>query len=324
MGNLLSFSSGPSIDNFLDGKVVWITGASSGLGKAMAIEAARRGARVILSARSIDKLKNVEQECLAVSPLKTSNASRSARSRCSSSDAPSATVLVHPLDMLRYDDGSFDAAIALVLSTMGGLDILVNNAGVSTRSSAEETSLSVDQSVMATNFFGPVALTKAALCLLRQSPSRSPHIVVVNSAQGKLGLGMRTSYAASKHALTGYFDSLRAELSLESIPVTTVFPGYIRTDLSLNALTGRGEKYAQMDETTAKGLDPTRLAVKIFQAAAAGKQEVIFAPIDARAAIYLRNIIPHVVFRILARKAQKALRDRIPNESRREETKKKK
>ncbi|GAB5032102.1 short-chain dehydrogenase [Nannochloropsis oceanica] len=299
MGNLFSLISGPSLDTFLNGKVIWITGASSGLGRALAIEAARRGARVVLSARRVDKLEDVKKQCLAVAvpPL----------SSPSSSTTTSKRVLVQPLDMARYDDPSFAAAVAHVSAIMGGLDILINNAGVSTRSSAADTSLSVDLSVMASNFFGPVALTKLSLPLLRQSPSHAPHLIVVNSVQGKFGLGLRTSYSASKHALTGYFDSLRAELSAEAIPVTAIFPGYIKTDLSLNALTGQGEKHGQMDETTAKGLDPSDLALKIFKAAAAGKKEAVYAPVDARVAIWMRNVMPDLVFSILGSKARKAL-----------------
>ncbi len=130
---------------------------------------------------------------------------------------------------------------------------------------------------------------------------------MINSVQGKIGLGLRTSYSASKHALTGYFDSLRAELSVEGIPVTAIFPGYIRTNLSLNALTGQGQKHARMDETTAKGLDPHALAVTVLKAAAAGKAEVVAAPLDAKAAIFLRNVLPGLVFKFLAGKARKAL-----------------
>eukprot|EP00624_Nannochloropsis_granulata_P003095 evm.model.NODE_25722_length_19825_cov_36.388348.7 len=299
MGNLFSQTSGPPLDEFLDGKIIWITGASGGLGRAMAIEAARRGARVVLSARRVDKLEDVKKECLAVAipPLSSSSSSTTTFTR----------VLVQPLDMARYDDPSFAAAVAHVSATMGGLDILINNAGVSTRSSAADTSLSVDLSVMATNFFGPVALTKLALPLLRKSPSHAPHLVVVNSVQGKFGLGLRTSYSASKHALTGYFDSLRAELSAESIPVTAIFPGYVKTDLSMNALTGQGEKHGQMDETTAKGLDPSELALMIFKAAAMGKEEAVYAPVDAKVAIWMRNVMPALVFRILGSKARKAL-----------------
>lgn len=131
--------------------------------------------------------------------------------------------------------------------------------------------------------------------------------MVINSVQGKIGLGLRTSYSASKHALTGYFDSLRAELSVEGIPVTAIFPGYIRTNLSLNALTGQGAKHGQIDATTAKGLDPHVLAVRVLGAAAAGKAEVVAAPLDAKAAIFLRNLLPGLVFRILAGKVRKAL-----------------
>ena len=159
MGGL--FSSPVALDEWLDGRVVWITGASSGLGRALAIEAARRGARVALSARDVGKLEEVKRECLAVTPSPTASTS-------TSTPTSGGRVLVRRLDMGAFEGPEFAQAAAEVRQALGGLDLLVNNAGVSTRSSARETALAVDVAVMGTNFFGPVALTKAALPFLRQ------------------------------------------------------------------------------------------------------------------------------------------------------------
>jgi NAD(P)-dependent dehydrogenase (short-subunit alcohol dehydrogenase family) len=153
MGGLFS-SSSAGLEEWLDDRAVWITGASSGLGRALAIEAARRGARVALSARDVGKLEEVKRECLAAAPA--------------SAASGGVVMLVRPLDMGRYDGPEFAAAAAEVAKALGGLDVLISNAGVSTRSSARETALGVDVAVMGTNFFGPVALTKAALPYLRQ------------------------------------------------------------------------------------------------------------------------------------------------------------
>lgn len=171
MGGLLSFfSSSPApLDDWLDGRVVWITGASSGLGRALAIEAARRGARVALSARDVGKLEEVSRECLAVAPPPPPPPSPS--SSQGHGQGQRVRVLVRRLDMAAFDGPEFAGAAAEVTRALGGLDLLINNAGVSTRSSAKETALSVDVSVMGTNFFGPMALTKAALPHLRQVSS---------------------------------------------------------------------------------------------------------------------------------------------------------
>ncbi len=151
MGGL--FSKSVPLEAWLDDRVVWITGASSGLGRALAIEAARRGARVALSARDVNKLEEVKRECLAVAP---------------SSRKQQMAVLVRPLDMGAYEGPEFAAAAYEVVQALGGLDVLLLNAGVSTRSSARETALAVDVAVLSTNFLGPVALTKAALPYMRQ------------------------------------------------------------------------------------------------------------------------------------------------------------
>ena len=138
----------------------------------MAIEAARRGARVALSARDVGKLEEVSRECLAVAPPPPPPSSSSSQGQ-GQGQGHRVRVLVRRLDMGAFDGPEFAAAAAEVTRALGGLDLLISNAGVSTRSSAKETALSVDVSVMGTNFFGPVALTKAALPHLRQASSGS-------------------------------------------------------------------------------------------------------------------------------------------------------
>merc|ERR1712146_582540 len=135
-------------------------------------------------------------------------------------------------------------------------------------------------------------------------------IVSINSAQGKVGLGFRSSYGASKHASTAWFDSLRAEMACSSngiINVLAVFPGYIRTSLSLNAVVGDGGKYNQMDETTAKGILPDKVAKRILLAIAKDQKEIHICPFDALAAIMLRNVFAGIVLAVIQSKTKKQM-----------------
>ena len=237
--------------NFFKNKRVWVTGASSGIGEALAVAFAERGAQLVLSARNEVEINRVA-------------------ARCTKSGATS--VLVQPLDLERHE--SIPGIVESVLKKAGKVDILVNNGGISQRSLAKETSLDVDKKLMAVNFFGTVALTKALLpnMLMHQLG----HIVTITSLTGKFGSPYRSSYAASKHALHGFFDSLRAELSDMHIKVTLICPGFVHTNVSKNALTGDGAKLGTMDEATEKGMEPERLAHKILQAIADGKEEAYF------------------------------------------------
>lgn len=227
-------------------QVVWITGASTGIGEALALEFARQGARLVLSARNVLALERVQAAC-----------------------AP-APALVVPLDIT--DAASLPAAVELVLAHYGRLDVLFNNAGLSQRSLALETTLAVDRQLMEVNYFGTVALTKAVLPhLLRQG---SGQIVVVSSLVGKFGSPYRSAYAASKHALHGFFDSLRAELTDKGIGVTLICPGFIRTNISVNALTGDGAPLGTMDDATNQGMVPAVFAQRALRAVAKGRNEV--------------------------------------------------
>ena len=255
----------------LPGKRVWITGASSGLGEALALEAAKRGAQLVLSARSRDKL-------IAL-----------ARTLPGSADAQ-----VIPLDLTQPD--TFDAAAAAA----GNVDVLVNNGGISQRSTALETSMDVVRRVMETNFFGHVALTKAVLpdMLARGSG----HVVVTSSVVGHLGTPMRSTYAASKHALHGYFDSLRYEVKARGVDVSIICPGYIRTEISVNAVTADGTPQGSMDANQANGMSPETFARKAWDGIEGGKPELYIGGATEVAGIYLKRFAPRLLDRIVMRR----------------------
>jgi short-subunit dehydrogenase len=252
-------------------KVVWITGASSGIGAALARESAKRGARVVLSARNVEALQRVASEC-----------------------GDPARTLVLPMDVTKLD--AFGPLVEQVIAAFGRIDVLILNAGISQRGKAIETSLAVDQAIFNTNFFGPVALTKAVLpTMLRQKEGR---IVVVSSLVGKFGTPLRSSYAASKHAIQGFYDSLRAELWRDNIGVTIVLPGYVRTEVSRNALKGDGSRHGEMDAGTGAGMAPEVCARRALDAVAAGKEEVLIGGSEMRG-VYLKRFAPGLFSRFI-------------------------
>jgi short-subunit dehydrogenase len=262
---------------FFKNKRVWITGASSGIGEALALAFAESGAQLILSARNEVEINRVAAAC---------------------AQAGAAAVLVQPLDLEQHD--RIPGIVETVLKKVGKVDILVNNGGISQRSLAKDTSLEVDKKLMAVNYFGTVALTKALLpnMLMHQLG----HIVTITSLTGKFGTQYRSAYAASKHALHGFFDSLRAELNESHIKVTLLCPGFVRTNVSKNALTGDGAALGTMDEATDKGMDPQRLAHKILQVIEEGKEEAYFGGKEVLG-VYLKRFFPRYFAKIL-RKAK--------------------
>ena len=228
-------------------RVVWITGASGGIGEALAYAFAARGATLVLSARRAAALDRVKAACTG-----------------------SPRVLVVPLDVAEH--AALPGAAEAVERQLGRVDILVNNAGISQRGRVKDTRLSVDERIMAVNYLGAVALTKAVLPgMLARGAG---HFVVISSVVGKFSSPLRSSYAASKHALHGFFDALRAEEHEQGIGVTIVCPGRIRTDISKNALAADGSTYGKMDEGQAQGIAPAMLAEKILQAVARNKAEL--------------------------------------------------
>ena len=254
------------------GKIVWITGASSGIGEALAKQFAAAGARLILSARRDAELQRVAALC----PI-----------------APSISIL--PLDLSMPEQMPDAARHALKIA--GYIDVLVHNAGVSQRAFAADTGYDVDDRLMRTNYLGPVALTKGVLPSMRER--RSGHFIVVTSVLGKFGLPGRSGYCAAKHALHGFFDTLRAEVSNEGIRVTLALPGWVRTNVSMNSLTGNGAPHARMDPGTASGMTPDECAGRIIAAAASGKDEVRVLHMKESLALSASRLAPALFRRII-------------------------
>ena len=254
------------------GKTVWITGASSGIGKGLALAFSDAGANVILSARNEEALNAVKKQC---------------------KHPDKAAVL--PLDLVNFD--SFPEKVKEAKSFFNGIDILVNNGGVSQRSFAMDTRLDVDRKIFDVNYFGTIGLTKTLLP--EMLTRKSGHIIVISSVMGKIGTPLRSAYAGSKHALHGFFDSLRAELYQNNIGVTIVCPGYVKTNVSKNALTGDGSKFNKMDEATGKGLEPEDLARKILKAVSKGKEEVVIGGFKETMAIYLKRFFPKILSKVV-------------------------
>lgn len=263
------------MSDFFKNKRVWVTGASSGIGEALVKALAEHGAHLILSARNEQELNRVAAECL---------------------NAGAASVLVQPLDLAQHD--TIPSIAEKVLKQVGKVDILLNNGGVSQRSLAKDTPLEVAKKLMAVNFFGTVALTKALLP--NMLTHRLGHIVTITSLTGKFGSPMRSFYAASKHALHGFFDSLRAELGNTPIQVTLICPGFVRTNVSINALTGDGSKQNKMDDATENGMSPERLAQKTLRVIEQGKEEAYIGGKEVLG-IYLKRFFPRWFSRIIKR-----------------------
>ncbi len=232
-------------------KVIWLTGASSGIGEALAYELSKKNVKLILSARRKDELERVKGNCDTLAQ---------------------ANIRILPLDLAESSTLKLitDAAIQM----FGHIDILINNGGISQRSLAKLTMVEVDRRIMEVDYFGTIALTKYLLPHFLKR--KSGHYVTVSSVMGLIGTPFRSGYAAAKHALHGFFDSLRAEMWKESksIYVTMICPGWVRTNITMNALIGDGSELRQMDSTTDSGLDPKVVAVKMIQAIESKKREV--------------------------------------------------
>ncbi|MGP8216123.1 MAG: SDR family oxidoreductase [Bacteroidia bacterium] len=234
--------------NSFAGKVVWITGASSGIGRALVLAFAKEGAKVVLTARRENEMQEVKKEA----GLNDQNS------------------LVLPLDLYRIED--IDAAVAKVKGKFSTVDILVCNAGIAQRSAVIDSQLQVDRQIMELNFFSVIALTKKVLPLMLAN--KSGNIVVISSIMGKIGIPTRSMYCASKHALQGFFDSLRLEVYKDNVKVNIICPGYVKTNVSINAVTSDGKPHGKMDKGQEKGIAPEVCAAKILKAIKNNKEEV--------------------------------------------------
>ena len=260
----------------LSNKVIWITGASSGIGEALVYELAKKGSRLVISARRKEELERVKGNCPGIAQL---------------------NVRILPLDLSESSTLKLHTEAAIQL--FGHIDILINNGGISQRSLAKDTELDVDRRIMEVDYFGTLALTKYLLPHFLKN--KSGHFVTVSSVMGKIGTPYRTGYAAAKHALHGFFDSLRAELWRDSknIYVTMVCPGWINTNLSMVALLGDGSPQNKKDDTHKKGMHPAKFAREMIRAIENKKREVYIGGAKEVLAIYLDRYLPNLFSKIV-------------------------
>jgi len=256
-------------------KIVWITGASSGIGEALCYKLNQAGAKLIISSRSTESLYQVKSKCTKNQP----------------------DVHVLPLDLentLELEDKTKAA-----LNIFGRIDIIIHSGGVSQRSLAMDTDLDVAQKIMNINFWGTVALTKAVIPSMLSN--QSGHIVIISSLVGKFGTKFRSAYSASKHALHGYFDSLRSEID-PKIKISIICPGFIKTNVTINALTADGTRQNTMDDAQANGMSADECAAQIIKAIKSGKEEVYIGGKE-KYAVLLKRFLPGLFSKIV-RKAK--------------------
>jgi len=275
----------------LVGKVVLVTGASSGIGRELAIQLVRQGMKVILAARSTEKLVELRNNLI-------------------NSDKKGMETFYPPqvltLDLEDLDNIKVKAEEALQM--FGKIDILVNNGGMSVRGATLDTQLSVHQRLMNVNYFGSLELTR----------NITPHmvergdgmVVIVSSVQGRLATPNRTAYAASKHAVQAWADCMRAELCDDGVDVVLISPGYVNTDLSRNALTASGDSHGQLDKATEHGYSVQYVASQIIDSMVRKRKELLLAPIHMWLAVLLRALLPGIYFYIMKRRAAKDRKDK--------------
>ncbi len=264
-------------------KVIWVTGASAGIGEALAVALHAEGAHLVLSARRADELERVKANCTS----------------------GSGEVLVVPFDVT--DEIGRSAAYGQVISRFGHVDLLINNAGLSQRSQAKDTQFGVDRRVMEINYFAPVALTK--LVLPDMIKRKSGHIAVTSSVSGRYGVWNRTAYCGAKHAVHGFFDSLRVEVCGHNIDVTTFIFGAIQTEVSKNALTGDGTPYGKVDKLVQNGLPLNEVIPKVVDGLAKRAREIVVAEPASLKYLRLSRYWPSELFRRQTKRGREQRRE---------------
>ena len=253
-------------------KTIWITGASSGIGEASAYQFAKEKANLILTATREDKLNEVRQKCISLG----------------------AQCKVLPYDLSDLDN--IDELTDKAISAIGNIDIAFLNAGISQRSKTLDTSFTVDEKIMAVNFFAPVKITKRLLPKMIENGGGT--IAVTSSISGKFGFPLRSAYASSKFAVYGFFETVHAEYYNDNIRVVIVCPGRIKTNISYNALEADGTKHAKMDSGQQKGMSADKAAKKIVKAINMQRAEVLVGG-NELIMLYLYRFFPNIARKLI-------------------------
>ena len=256
-------------------KVVWVTGASSGIGEEIVKQLANEGAKIILSARKIDALEKLR------GTLPNSNEH-----------------LCLTLDL--EESSNFKGLAKQIFEKYGSIDYLFNNGGLSQRSEAIDTPLDVDRRIMEINYFGNIALTKAVLPYMTKQ--HFGHIIVISSIAGKFGFFLRSAYSASKHALFGFYESLLLEVEKHGVKVTVACPGKINTNISVNALTENGTAHGIMDHNQSTGMSVEECVGQLLTAVRKNKKEVLIGNKEIKA-VTLKRFFPALFWKVIKKQS---------------------
>jgi short-subunit dehydrogenase len=260
---------------FFRNKVVWLTGASSGIGKELAIALSKSGASLILSSRKMQDLE-------------------ATRTSCEQTD-----ILLLPFDLENEED--LQSATNKAWQWKSGIDILFNNGGISQRAKALDSSFETDKKVFRINFLSNILLSKIIARKMIDS-GRIGQLVITSSLLGKWGFHERSAYAASKHALHGYYESMRMEYESIGLKISILMPGFIATEISKHALDANGKPTGEMDQNQANGMSAAKCAAKILEGVSQQKLEI---PVGGKEILGLRikRFFPTFFDRILRKKS---------------------
>lgn len=256
------------------GKIVWITGATSGIGEALAYEFATLGAKLILSSNQEDELLRVKTECLKISDF------------CDT----------YAFDLEKQSE--IEETAKKVIQNNGKIDVLINNGGISQRSKIMETPLDVFHKIMNIDYFGAIILTKSVLPSMVENGGG--HIMITTSIAGKFGFPLRSAYSSAKHALYGFFETLRAEHYNDNIKVTIACPGRVQTNISKHALTKEGKEHGKMDKGLANGITAEKCARIMRKAIQHNKKHVLIGGKELLM-VYIKKFLPGIFYKLVTK-----------------------
>ena len=255
-------------------KVIWIIGASSGIGKALAVEFSKQNCNLVLSSRNEEELNIVKGLC------------EKNGSKC----------FVLPLDLTQIS--TFEDKTKQVIEKFHFIDVLIVNGGISQRSLIIETPLEIDRKLMEVNYFGNISITKAVLPYMVKQ--QSGQIATISSIVGVFGFPLRSAYSSSKHALHGFYETLRAEHKEDNINVSVVIPGRVNTNVSLNAINKDGKAYGQLDDGQANAMSSEEFAKKMIKALSRNKKEILIGRKELLM-VYFRRYLPFIYYNIVTK-----------------------
>lgn len=255
-------------------RLVLITGATSGIGKAITLQLAKEGANLIIADRNKEELEKTKEECLKY------------------------TSFCETITFDLSDPNQVSQAASTIINKFGPIYLLINNGGISQRSLAHETPIEIDRKIMEIDFFSYIILSKAFIPSMIEQ--KEGYIAVTSSLSGKFGFHLRSSYAAAKHALQGYFETLRMELKQHGISVTIAYPGSINTNISVNAIEKDGKQHGIMDPAQSKGMSAETCAKHYIKAIKKGRAEVLIGGKEF-IMFHLKRFFPRVFFRLIGK-----------------------